>query len=356
MKAAVIYDQEDLRIEEVPTPTAEPGKVILEGGFNGICGSDLHFYYEPEETAAPTGWKLHEPAELTGAQWPQIFGHEFSGTVTAVGEGVSKVKVGDDVAVFPYHFCGRCEACQSGRPNLCERMAFEGIQGRSGGMAEVKIVDEDMCFVLPEGISLELGALVEPMAVAFHGVMQSKPQDAKCALVLGGGPIGVGAFFALRSLGVEHIIVSEPSADRRETLARIGVEHLIDPVSQSVPEAVREINGGVGSDVVIDCAGAPVAFQGAVDALKMGGRLVVIAGYAKPVTFNPGTLGGSKSISNSMTYTPEDFQHVLNGMAAGNYTTEGGWISKIGLDDVENAIHQLRTGSGMKILVDVSAD
>ncbi|MGO1321160.1 MAG: alcohol dehydrogenase catalytic domain-containing protein [Galactobacter sp.] len=354
MKAAVIYDKEDLRIEEVPTPEVEPGKVLLEGGFNGICGSDLHFYYEPDETAAPTGWNLHEPAALTGAQWPQIFGHEFSGKVTAVGEGVTKVKPGDNVAVFPYHFCRECEACLSGRPNLCSKMAFDGIQSPTGGLSEVKLVKEEQCFVLPDGVSLELGALVEPMAVAFHGVMQSQPQDAQCAVVLGGGPIGVGAFFALRTLGIKNIIVSEPSADRRETLKAIGVEHLVDPLSQELAEAVKQINDGVGADVVIDCAGAPVAFQGAIDAMKMGGRLVVIAGYAKPVTFNPGTLGGSKSISNSLIYTPEDFQYVVDGMAAGKYTADGGWISKVSLDQVEETIHQLRKGSGMKVLVDVS--
>lgn len=152
---------------------------------------------------------------------------------------MANVKVGDNVAVFPYHFCGQCAACQAGDPALCPKMAFEGIQGRSGGMAEVKLVDAEKCYVLPEGTSLELGALVEPMAVAFHGVKLSEPEGAKCALVVGGGPIGVGAFFALKSLGVDTIIVSEPSAARREVLARIGVEHLIDPTTQDVPEQVQ---------------------------------------------------------------------------------------------------------------------
>lgn len=356
MRAVRIHGAEDLRLENVETPEVEPGKVLLTGGFSGICGSDLHFYYEPALAAESMGWNLHEPAELTGAKWPQIFGHEFSGTVAAVGEGVFNVKVGDDVAVFPYHFCGECEACRSGAPNLCPLMAFEGGQGRSGGMAEVKIVNADKCYVLPEGISLELGALVEPMAVAFHGVKQAKAESARCALVLGGGPIGVGAFFALKTVGVETIIVSEPSAARREVLSRIGVENLVDPTTQDVAEQVRALNNGPGADVVIDCAGAPVAFPSAIESLRLNGRMVIVAVYEKPIDLNPMILGGSKSITNSFTYTPDDFQEVVDGMADGNYTTEGGWINKVSMDQAEAAIHRLRQGDGMKVLVDVSSN
>src|SRR5829696_3652670 len=290
MKTVRIHKAEDLRVEDVEDPQVEPGTVLLTGGFSGICGSDLHLYYAPE--AFP--WDFGVPAELTGARWPQILGHEFSGTVAVVGEGVTNVKVGDDVAVFPYHFCGECAACRSGDPDLCRKMAFEGIQGRSGGMAEIKIVDADKCYVLPEGTSLELGALVEPMAVAFHGVRVSEPEGAQCALVVGGGPIGVGAYFALKSLGVETIIVSEPSAARREVLARIGVQHLIDPTTQDVPAQVATLSGGAGADVAIDCAGAPVAFGGAIQALGMHGRMVIVAAYEKPIQLNPQLLAGNK--------------------------------------------------------------
>jgi len=351
MKTVRIHKAQDLRVEDVEAPEVEPGKVLLTGGFSGICGSDLHLYYAPE--AFP--WDFSEPAELTGAQWPQILGHEFSGTVAAVGEGVNNVKVGDDVAVFPYHFCGECPACQSGDPDLCSKIAFEGIQGRTGGMAEIKIVDAGKCYVLPEGASLELGALVEPMAVAYHGVKLSEPDGAKCALVLGGGPIGVGAYFALKSLGVNTIIVSEPSAARREVLARIGVEHLIDPTTQDVPEQVGILSGGAGADVAIDCAGAPVAFPGALQALGMHGRMVIVAAYETPIELDPQLLRGNKTIRISAVYTPADFQGVIDGIAAGNYTAEGGWIDTVPLEQAENAIHQLRQGNGMKILVDTSA-
>lgn len=141
----------------------------------------------------------------------------------------------------------------------------------------------------------------------------------------------------------------------------VGKVSIRPPISQDVPEAVRALSGGAGADVVLDCAGAPVAFQGAIDALRLHGRMVVIAGYEKTVSFNPPTLGGSKSVSNSLTYTPEDFQDVIEGMAAGNYTIDGGWTEKVTQDQVEESTHRLRQGEGegegegMKILVDVAS-
>jgi (R,R)-butanediol dehydrogenase/meso-butanediol dehydrogenase/diacetyl reductase len=137
---------------------------------------------------------------------------------------------------------------------------------------------------------------------------------------------------------------------------RIGVEHLIDPTTQDVAAEVRALSGGSGADVAIDCAGAPVAFPSAMQALGFNGRMVIVAAYEKPIELNPMLLMGNKTIRTSIVYTPADFQGVLNGMAVGNYTTEGGWITEVPLDQAESAIQQLRQGAGMKILVNASAD
>lgn len=351
MKAVRIHQAEDLRVESVASPEVEPGKVLLTGGFTGICGSDLHLYFAPRTFP----WDFSSPAELTNATWPQILGHEFSGIVSAVGEGVHNVHVGDRVAVFPFHFCGECEACRSGDVDLCPKMAFEGIQGRSGGMAEVKIVDAAKCHILPDGVSLEMGALVEPMAVAYHGVGLSGAEGAQCALVVGGGPIGVGAFFALKSLNVPQIVVSEPSAERRAALRRIGVEHVVDPMEVDLAAEVHALSGGAGADVAIECAGAPAAFPDAMRALGMHGRMVIVAAFEKPIELRTQLLSGNKTIRTSAVYTPADFQGVIEAMAAGNYTTEGGWITTVPMERVEDSIHELRRGVGMKVLVATEA-
>ncbi len=348
MRAVRIHAKGDVRVSDVESPVIAPGKVLLSGGYTGICGSDLHMYFAPETFH----WDFSSPAPLTGASWPQILGHEFSGEVVGVGAGVENLSVGDHVAVFPYHFCGKCAACLAGSESLCELIEFEGIQGRSGGMAQVKIVDAQSCFVLGDGADLRLGALVEPMAVAWRGVALADPDPAGGAIVVGGGPIGIGAFFALQARGVETIIVSEPSAERRAVLARLGVEHIVDPMSQSLVERTMELTGEVGAGVAIDCAGAPAAFPEAMMALTFNGRMVIVAVYEQPLVIGPLLMQRQKSIRTSSVYTREDFAAVIDAMGRGVYRTDGGWIETITFDEVEAAIHDLRQGKRMKVLVE----
>jgi (R,R)-butanediol dehydrogenase/meso-butanediol dehydrogenase/diacetyl reductase len=348
MRAVRIHGKGDVRVEELDAPAVAPGKVLLTGGYTGICGSDLHLYFAPE--AFP--WDFSRPHKLTGATWPQILGHEFSGIVAAAGNDVTNVAVGDQVAVFPCHYCGDCPSCLGGDYTSCSNMGFEGIQGQSGGMAEVKIVDAGQCFVLPPEVDLRLGALAEPMAVAWHGVALSGAGDDGAALVVGGGPIGVGAYFALRARGVQTIAVSEPSAERRSVLRALGAEHVIDPVSEDVAERVRGLTGNAGAQVAIDCAGSPGAFPGAMQALGLNGRMVIVAAYEQPIELRTPLLSGGKSIRSSTVYTLEDFSAVIAAMARGTYRTDGGWITSTGFGGVEDALHELRAGRAMKILVE----
>lgn len=132
MKAAVFYAKEDLRIEDVPEPTPGPGQVKIRNAYSGICGSDLHIYYAPEAS----GVDFDNPHPVTGAKPPQILGHEFSGTIEELGEGVDGLKVGDRVAVWPIYYCGECPACKRGAYNVCQKIAFHGINSHGGGMAE----------------------------------------------------------------------------------------------------------------------------------------------------------------------------------------------------------------------------
>jgi (R,R)-butanediol dehydrogenase/meso-butanediol dehydrogenase/diacetyl reductase len=347
MKAIRIHAKEDIRIEDVQEPIIEPGKVLLKGGYTGICGSDVHLYYAPEMFVH---WDFSKPAKLTGAKWPQILGHEFSGVVSAVGEGVDNVKVGDKVTVFPYHYCGECPACLSGDTTWCPNLAFEGIQGRSGGMAEVSIVDASDCFVLPATLDLRHGAIVEPMAVAWRGVSLANPDPQKAALVIGAGPIGLGAFFALKAKGVSNIIVSEPSASRREILRKNGAVNVIDPVAENLTEQVMQLTQGMGADVAIDCAGVPAAFLDALNCLGLYGRMMIVAAYSGPIDLMPHLLAGGKTIHLSATYTKQDFAEVIEAMDRQIYQTDG-WVDIIDFEQVEKTIHELHQGQHMKVLV-----
>ena len=347
MKAIRIHGAEDVRVETVDRPCATSGSVLIRNAFTGICGTDLHLFFAPESFGAD----FHQPAPLTGATWPQILGHEFSGTVADVGVGVKSVAVGDNVVVFPYHWCRKCQPCLAGQTTGCELMAFEGIQGRSGGMAEFSSVAAEQCFVLPRSVDLTLGALVEPMAVAWHSIGVAQLQPSETVLVVGGGPIGLGVYYAARARGIETVIVSEPSQSRREILHTIGVAHVIDPTSEDLPERVRSVTRERGVDAVIDAAGSTVAFPDAMRCLAVNGRMVVVAVYEKPYQLTRHLLSGGRSIRNSEVYTHEDYRDVIEAMAGGLYNSATSWIEIVEFEKVEEAIRELNAGRGMKTLV-----
>lgn len=346
MKAAVFHAQEDLRIEEVADPSPGPGQVKLRNAFAGICGSDLHVYYTPEAA----GLDFEHPHPLTGSTLPQILGHEFSGTVVELGEGVDGISVGDRVAVWPIYYCGDCAACRRGMYNACQKIGFHGLSSDGGGMAEFTTVDASKLHVLPENVDLRLGALVEPMAVAWHAVSRSGVEPGGTALIAGAGPIGIGVWFALKARGIEKVLVSEPSADRRAIIAALGAT-VVDPVTEDLGAAVTALTDGDGVDVAFDAAGAGPAVTSSLASLVPGGRVVVVAIHERTMDFLPTQLVMAETeIAGALAYLPEDFDAVIAAMAAGVYDTTG-WVKDVPLDGVVDAIHALRGGAGAKILV-----
>lgn len=346
MKAAVFHAQEDLRIEEVADPSPGPGQVKLRNAFAGICGSDLHVYYTPEAA----GLDFEHPHPLTGSTLPQILGHEFSGTVVELGEGVDGISVGDRVAVWPIYYCGDCAACRRGMYNACQKIGFHGLSSNGGGMAEFTTVDASKLHVLPENVDLRLGALVEPMAVAWHAVSRSGVESGGTALIAGAGPIGIGVWFALKARGIEKVLVSEPSADRRAIIAALGAT-VVDPVTEDLGAAVTALTDGDGVDVAFDAAGAGPAITSSLASLVPGGRVVVVAIHERTMDFLPTQLVMAETeIAGALAYLPEDFDAVIAAMAAGVYDTTG-WVKDVPLDGVVDAIHALRGGAGAKILV-----
>ena len=176
MKAAVYYGPSKVEVADVPEPEPRPGTVKVRVGFNGICGTDLHEYYAGP-IFVPT-----EPHPLTHQQMPLTLGHEFSGTITTVGDDVTGWAEGDRVAIEPVYKCGRCAPCRAGNYNVCQQIAFHGLMS-DGGMAEYTVVPTDMLHRLPDSVPLELGALVEPMSVAYHAATLGDVASGDTAMV-----------------------------------------------------------------------------------------------------------------------------------------------------------------------------
>ncbi|MCM3844791.1 2,3-butanediol dehydrogenase [Pseudonocardia sp. DR1-2] len=348
MRAVVYRGPGDLDITDVPEGEVGPGEVRLRVGFNGICGSDLHEYY-----AGPIFIPNGEKHPLTGRELPLTLGHEFSGTVVEIGAGVEGVTEGDRVAVMPLYTCGTCSRCSEGRYNVCAQIGFHGLMA-DGGMAETTVVPAHMLHPLPENVSLEMGALVEPMAVAYHAAKLGGVNPGDTALVFGAGPIGIGLWFALRGMGVEDVRVVEPSATRRGAIERLGAQTL-DPTAQDVPAIVAEATNGRGADACYDAAGVAPAVATALDSLGAGRPMVSVAIYETPlVTPLLNLVLGESRIQGSLCYTHADYRAVIELMANGHYDTTG-WMEKIAMRDVvEEGFEALHAGRKMKVLVDPS--
>ncbi|GAA0502620.1 alcohol dehydrogenase [Saccharopolyspora subtropica] len=349
MRAAVYRGREELAIEDVPEPSCSAGQLKVRVGRNGICGTDLHEYYAGP-IFVPT-----EPHPLTGHQLPLTLGHEFSGTVVEVGEGVHDVAVGDHVAIEPVYRCGKCPPCRLGHYNICQQIGFHGLMA-PGGMAEYTVVPAWMAHRLPESISPELGALVEPMAVAYHAARLGEVPPDGSAVIFGSGPIGIGLWFALRGLGVEAITVVEPSATRREAIAALGATDVLDPTRTDAARHVMQRTGGRGADAVFDAAGVEASVAAGLSCLGARKRLVAVAIYEHPLKTELTKLVMNESmIQGSLCYTSDDYRAVIDLMARGHYDTTG-WVTHVPIGQVvEEGFAALRAGRKMKVLVDPSA-
>ncbi len=337
MRAALYYGPGDVRLEDIPEPDPTPGTVKVQSRHNGLCGTDLHQFFVGPMSAAPL---------------PTVVGHEFSGEVVEIGEGVTSVAVDDLVAIEPLWPCGTCAPCTDGDPNLCFEVLCHGLGGPGGGLSEFTVVREHMAHKLPEGLGAVHGALVEPMSVAYRAVLRSEPRPGDAAVVFGGGPIGIGAFLALRALGVDDVTVVEPAAERRAAVQALGAERVLDPGATDVVADVREHTDGIGARVVIDAAGVPASFTGALGVAAARGRVVTVAAYMEPVSYNPtDVMMRELEIVSSFSYNGE-FDAVIEHMAAGRYPTDG-WVERVPFDDQLSAYDRLHRGEAIKLMIDL---
>ncbi|KAF2666404.1 GroES-like protein [Microthyrium microscopicum] len=352
MRAARYYGKEDIRIEEIPEPKLGPGQIKIAPAFVGICGTDLHEYLGGPNFC-PT-----KPHPVTKEQIPVTLGHEFSGTVKEVKEP-SPFKIGDKVVVQPSIFCSECTACRGGAENVCHKSGFIGLSGGGGGLSDSVCVPADAVLKLPDNVPLDVGALVEPLSVAWHAVSASKAKSEHTALVLGGGPIGLAVVQCLVAKGVKKIIVSEIAKRRQEFAKEFGAHRVLNPRTDDVVKIVKAATGGAGADIVFDCAGLKASLDVACTAVKVRGSVVNVAIWEKEIMFQPNMLVFSEATYTAVLgYQRPDWVAVLDSLkrASGIMKPANMITRKIKLEDlVEKGILALTTDKDnqVKILVDI---
>ncbi|MGY3566615.1 2,3-butanediol dehydrogenase [Sinomonas sp. RB5] len=332
MKAARYYGNKDLRVEDIPEPPVEPGKVKIRVEWCGICGTDLH-EYEDGPIFCPTA---AHPHPLTGESVPVTLGHEFAGVIAELGDGVTGLEVGDRVAVEPYITCGECLYCVSGRYNLCVKGGFIGLSGQGGGYSEFVVVPPERVFGLGE-LSTEIGALVEPIAVGYHAVKRSGIQAGQTAVVFGAGPIGLVTTACLRAIGVEQVIVIELSSIRKAKAPDAGAALVLDPSETDVPARVRELTDGLGAHVAFECVGASPALQGALDATRNGGTVVNVSIWGHKAEIDMfGLVMRELNLIGTSAYCG-DHAEVIGLLRAGKIPAEQFITGRIAVDDILDA-------------------
>lgn len=335
MRVAHYYGSEDLRVESGQKPMLGETDVEIDVAACGICGTDLHeFTSGPDLT--PDEGTTHT---LTGVSLPVPLGHEFSGRVSAVGDGVTGLSVGDPVTVNPAIVCNDCRYCAEGRHNLCESVANYGLSAQSGGFSEYAVVDAANVVPLPEDVPVEHGALVEPFSVGIHAVRRSGLQAGDSAAVFGSGPIGLAIVQAARAAGASEVFVSEPRDARREIAAEVGATTVLDPTSTDAIEMIRTATNG-GVDVAFEAVGIEPTFQAAIESTKRGGQITAVGISSSEVGLTPNDLVVvERSINGSNGYlsgprAAEEFEMAVRFIETGEFDAGAMITGRVSLDDI----------------------
>jgi (R,R)-butanediol dehydrogenase/meso-butanediol dehydrogenase/diacetyl reductase len=315
VKALRYHGAGDLRLEDVPEVEPDSGWVKLAVACCGICGTDVDEYRSGPKLIPPPD----KPHVLTGETLPLTIGHEFSGEVVALGDGVDDLKVGDRVAIEPSIACHECPACAIGQYNRCHRRGAVGLNGWGGGFAEYETLPRELLHRLPDGMSLEAGALVEPIAVGWHAAKLGGAQRRATALVVGAGPIGIGALVSLKALGADLAIVAARREGARSRLARdFGADRVVLSSAESVVDVVGELTGGAGVDLAIETSGTQAGLDDAIGAVRIGGTVVTVGLWDGPAQVDPNLLLLREiSLVGSRGYAGEDFPSVIAAIADG---------------------------------------
>jgi (R,R)-butanediol dehydrogenase / meso-butanediol dehydrogenase / diacetyl reductase len=335
MRAVVMQGiHQPLSVETMDDPTPSAGEVVVKVGRCGICGSDLHM--------------TEDPAYGKGAG--DVLGHEFAGEVVALGKGTEGLALGDLVSVIPLQSCGQCASCKSGEVAWCDQF---GLQG--GGYAEYAVTKPNQCVKLPKSASLADGAIIEPLAVALHGVNMSGLKAGDKVLILGAGPIGLAVAFWARRAGAADVVIQDISDFQQGRAQGMGASgFVVDPVDP-IGGAERALGGK--ADIVFECVGIPGLIEQAVSQVRNRGTILLLGLCTKPDTMNTfAMLSKEVRLITSAFFTRGEYETALDVLDAGAAEPRLLVTDTISLSDTPLRFEALRTRShDCKILINPGA-
>ncbi len=341
MKALVYEGPRQMPIRDYPDCFPKPGEVKIKVKYCGICGSDIHGY------TGESGRKIP----------PMVMGHEFSGVVTEIGEGVKKYKVGDRVSVLPVRYCGECEFCKRGAVNICANRENLGVLDIDGAFTEYICMDEKFVYGLADNVSYEEGALLEPLSVAYHAVGHAQPIEGRNVLIAGTGTIGLLILMLVKANNPKNIIVTDLNEDRLAFARAHGADITVNPLKENLDEVLTAAGIHKDIEVAIECVGATPTCQQTVDFVKIQGRIVWVGNAAKMVTVNMQAIVTQElDIHGTYAFTDKDFAGALKMLEDKRIPAKEIITRIVDFEDTVAAFEDLVKGGGkdIKILVEVN--
>ena len=321
MRAVTFQElHQPLTLETVPDPTPDEGQVVVKVGRCGICGSDLHMTEDP----------------AYGCRHGDVLGHEFAGEIVGLGRSVEGFRTGDLVSVIPLMSCGKCDSCRKGQVQWCEKF---GLQG--GGYAEYALTRPNQCIKLPANVSIADGAIIEPLAVALHGVNLSGMKTGDKVLVLGAGPIGLAVAFWAKRLGAARVAVQDIAEFQHQRALDMGADAFVVEPADPIGSAERALGGK--ADIVFECVGLPGLIAQAVDQVKPRGTILLLGLCTRPDTFNSfAMLSKEVRLVTSAFFTRQEYEAALAALDAGAIEPRLLVTDTISLVDTPNVFERLK--------------
>jgi len=345
VKAAVMAGPGVVQVQDVPEPDIKPNQIKVKIAYCGICGSELHAF-QPEFQTGIATFRIPRGATARPPSGPRIMGHEASGTIVEVGpETRAGYKVGQRVAMDFRCYCGSCYYCRNKMQHFCER-----VTPASGAYAEYATYNEDAIYVLPDDVSLEEGALLEPASVAVHTIDIAALKPGGTLAILGGGPIGMLILEVARRAGASKILLSEPVEGRRALAEKLGATWTVDPTKEDLEKETEKLTDGRGWDTVIDASGKIAVAKQAVKLADNCGTIVWAAMYpgGAELPVIPSYMYARELTIKSVFVSPYCFTRALNMLPTLDLKP---LISIKPIEKIREGIDELLKGQGMKVLI-----
>jgi len=324
MRAAVIDKPYSVVLEEVGIPELQhPNQVKIQVIVTGICGSEIHAYHGTHPFRIP----------------PVISGHELAGVVVEIGQEVKMVSVGDRVTVEPHYGCGVCKSCQSGNYNICQQKKVLGTQEWIGSFGEFIVVPEKTIVKLPDNVTFEQGALIEPLAVGVHAVRKAGVGLGEKVAILGAGPIGLGLLLAAKSSGATQVFITDAVEYNLEIASKLGATKPINTNHDDVVETILDLTDGEGVDTVFIAVGIQSVLNDSLKIVKRGGKVSEVALFGKKPEIDLSYIQNKEvKLMGSNMYVRQDFEIAAEAIANGLFDTSMLISKVVPIEEVKSAM------------------